>query len=394
MSEIRITRSGTKNPKKHTPKKPKAKQLVIVTPKKPRQRPPRNKNNQLNRAVLGTSKGKTFDGARVITSNRHRMIIEQCEFQNIKTPTAVGVHETVVNLGINPGLPSTFPWLAKVAAGFEKYRFRKLEFFFTPIVGQYSAAGSTGKILCMIDWDSADQGPANKRDYEDSVPHTDGMAYQEFALSANHSGLRKNDAWFVRTKFNPPSTDIKTYDLGTLYVATDGFTVTDTLISELRVRYVVELFNPVLDSNPPIPKLKQVSIIEGLTLGVPGWSTWYDAVLNPVAEFNPLGLTKGVGNGTIIFPNGNFLVHVHLQCNSTTNFNLLQQCYMRCMVGEVAVGSIAMSSVNAPTVYNISLHNVYLVQSAGAAEVRIQYDALGATLGNADVAVYAYVQPV
>jgi len=169
---------------------------------------------------------------------------------------------TVSQFAVNPGQGQTFPWLSIEAKQWEKYQFERLEFYLKPEVTQYTANANSGKVILSFDSDASDAPPANKQEAEDVMPMADGMSYQtvnlnipKFILNSHH------DAFFVRPGNLPGGADIKTYDLGNLFVSTIGQGAAVPNMMELRVRYTCTLMIPILENTVSAPQNNQVTFV-------------------------------------------------------------------------------------------------------------------------------------
>lgn len=213
------------------------------------------------RSMRKTSKGskKGNKNSSLIpssSSSRTKMsstIIEEDEFITDIT----GSRDFNVNTyWVNPGQSTTFPWLSGFCDRYEKYKFHSLEFYYKPTVSAYAGGGQTGKVIMSFDTDASDPAPASKRQMEATVPHSDGMPYQTVRLPIHRNiiyGSVPSLGHYIRTGGLPPGTDVKTYDVGTLSLATVGQPLDPGPVGELRVKYKVELLIPVLESVETIP---------------------------------------------------------------------------------------------------------------------------------------------
>jgi len=112
-------------------------------------------------------------------------------------------------------------------------------------------------MMMAVDFDAADAAPTTKQQllaYQGAVR---SAPWQRCAYIAAKTNLRKFGIQrYVRSAALASNLDIKTYDVGNLFVATQGTTVTGSL-AELYVDYDVELFTPQLTAAesvvPPIP---------------------------------------------------------------------------------------------------------------------------------------------
>jgi len=151
---------------------------------------------------------------------------------------------SLVSRPINPGLPSTFPWLAPIAARYETYRFRSLKFCF-----ETEAPTSTaGAVMQAVDFDAADLAPPSKvvlMSYTDacrSAPWDDST----FSTPQHVMNVER----YIRVGSLAANLDVKTYDVGNHFIATQGLAA-PAVVGELYVEYVVELFTPQIQSSCP-----------------------------------------------------------------------------------------------------------------------------------------------
>jgi hypothetical protein len=187
-------------------------------------------------------KGRTRNG----TTNRRDFVIEEDEYIAEVTPANEPAFN-VVQYPVNPGQVQTFPWLSTIAKNFEKYCFEKLEFYYKREVSEFASNGQTGKVIFSFDTDASDPIPFGKQEMEATDPHEDALPSENFRLPIPSKMLLPllSDAHFVRPGALPANTDLKTYDVGALNVATQG-TAANTATGELHVRYRVRLMIPVI----------------------------------------------------------------------------------------------------------------------------------------------------
>jgi len=163
------------------------------------------------------------------------------------TPTAEPAF-SLQQFPVNPGQAGSFPWLANIAKNFEKYEFEYLRFIYKREVSEFATNGVTGKVIMSFDSDATDTAPTTKQQMLDTDPHADGMPCESFFMDIPQSILQRfNDAHFVRPGAQPANTDLKTFDIGTLFVACQG-TAANTVVGELHVEYALRLRVPVLEA--------------------------------------------------------------------------------------------------------------------------------------------------
>jgi hypothetical protein len=147
---------------------------------------------------------------------------------------------------INPGQSQLFQWLSNIAQNFESYRFRKLRFCY-----ETEAPSSLGgSLILAIDYDASDAAPLSKQQmlaYRGSVR---SAPWTECEHSSIGEDLNKQKSYYVRPGVQPAGTDIKMYDVGNLWVATQGVTTGGATCGELYVEYDVLLMTPVYEQDP------------------------------------------------------------------------------------------------------------------------------------------------
>jgi hypothetical protein len=149
----------------------------------------------------------------------------------------------------NPGQSTVFPWGSRIAQLYEEYDFEYLEFYVTSEVSGYATQGQTGVVILSFDYDASDAAPTTKQQVEAMNPHTVPClpSTSVIALTVDCKNARLADGKFVRPGALPANTDIKTYDIGNLFVSTQGQANT-TAFGELHVRYKCNLRQQVLEA--------------------------------------------------------------------------------------------------------------------------------------------------
>jgi hypothetical protein len=216
---------------------------------------------------------------------------------------------TVGTYSINPGQSSTFPRLSKIAALYERYRFKKLEFYFLHDVSQYASQGQSGLVVMSTLFDAASSPPTTKVQMEATNPRVICMPNQNSKLIVPVSHLHPRGLpLFVRPGQLPGGTDIKTYDAGNLYIAAQGMVGTGE-VGELHVRGVVEFENFLLDASLVSAPINNQVVIYQSTVGeVLNASGATYRLLLAGTRIGNLGATNT--NGVIVFPPGNYLIDV------------------------------------------------------------------------------------
>lgn len=150
---------------------------------------------------------------------------------------------------INPGDARSFPWLAKVAQLYQKYRILKMVFYYKPSVSEYDPSGTRGKIVLTCDYDSNSTTMTSLPQAMAMVPHVDGLLQNTLLLELDPYKLTPVSK-VVRTGLVPAGGDVLNYDAGTLFIAAAG-SPDDQVIGELHCRYSIEFIQPTLSNEIP-----------------------------------------------------------------------------------------------------------------------------------------------
>jgi len=145
-----------------------------------------------------------------------------------------------VAYAINPGIATSFPWLSVIAANYESYKFNSLCFQFS--TEKPTSVG--GSLMMAIDFDANDGAPTTKSGimaYHNAVRCP---VWSQTDYVADKPDLNKLLQHYVRST-TVSGTDLKTYDVGNLFVCVSGCADT-TALGELYVMYDVELITPQL----------------------------------------------------------------------------------------------------------------------------------------------------
>jgi hypothetical protein len=144
------------------------------------------------------------------------------------------------SFSLNPGLAASFPWLSIEAAGWERYRFKKLDFRYTTATG----SGTPGTVIMAPDYDASDSAPASQ---QIALAYKDREYCPPWELDklCRLSSEGMNGAYkehFVRTTGLSANQDVKTFDVGNLHLCTVGGTAVPW--GKLFIEYEVEFYNP------------------------------------------------------------------------------------------------------------------------------------------------------
>jgi hypothetical protein len=150
----------------------------------------------------------------------------------------------IETLPVNPGLASTFQYLAQIAQNFEEYIFHGLVFEYVSTTSPYLSGGAMGSIVMAMEYDAALPAFASKPQMENS----------DFAVSARPDssimyGVECKDqplnGRYVRGSGTLTNQPVNLTDIGTMYIGSQNTTITQgTSLGELWVTYDIELRKP------------------------------------------------------------------------------------------------------------------------------------------------------
>jgi len=135
---------------------------------------------------------------------------------------------------MNPGLSTSYPWLCKNAVNYDRYKFRSCSWVLVPM----QPTTEPGTMAVAFSPDALSVTPTTLSQLTQFEGATTGSIFKELTIGARVD----NYARYVRTG-SILNTDVKTYDAGVLFVATEGCSATTKRIFNLYVDYTVELFN-------------------------------------------------------------------------------------------------------------------------------------------------------
>lgn len=203
------------------------------------------------------------------------MSIIHCEFVSEIETDVLSINQTY-KFALNPGIIGTFPWLSGIATRFESYRFKRIQAFYTPMVG----TATSGYVAMGIDYDADDPAPASLTQLLQYKDANYDAPYRHFAVSSELVDRQTlSSQKYIR--FGNVSGDIKTYDLGNLWVLLAPSV--SGPIGAVEIEYEVELVTPALN----LDALIQANSAKVLSSG-------------SVSRSAPFGLTPNITGGLAI----------------------------------------------------------------------------------------------
>lgn len=172
-----------------------------------------------------------------IASSSNVTRISHSEF--FASVASTGTAYAAASYPCNPGVASMFPWLSQVAARYETYKFRRVQFEYHT----RAATSQVGTVGLVFDFDAADAAPANQMvalGYHDKVADS---PWKDTCLMLDLTQGDRLPIRYTRVGSITTQSDIKTYDIGNLHVFVDGVAAS-TNLGLLEVKYVVDLYTP------------------------------------------------------------------------------------------------------------------------------------------------------
>lgn len=202
------------------------------------------KRNAIKRQVLGNGRATTsapvaYNVPVRKTAPRFRAaegkyVVSNREFIAEVTGNTVF---SVAEYTTQPGLASSFPWLSQIANTHQRYHIRKLVFTYVPL----AATSERGRVILAFAIDPLDETPATKSELFQYPTSTESSVWASNQLVVNP--MSRNDTLFTRAGA-VADTDLKTYDLGKLFVGASNTADNTSKIGEIFVDYEVELSVP------------------------------------------------------------------------------------------------------------------------------------------------------
>lgn len=250
--------------------------------------------------------GGSYNPPELINKSKDAVCVRHREYLGDITATS---SFALQSYDINPGLSTTFPWLAGVADNFEEYMITGMIFEYKTLSADYTTASSAALGYVIM----ATQYNVLNADFVDKIH----MENYQFANSAKPSesfihpieckkSLNPVSELFVRTGSIPAGADQRLYDLGKFQIATGGNSGSGVL-GELWCTYEICFYKQKIvdnDDDNVVAHLKLQSINNSSPLGTG------TAVVGTGSNLE-LDVSDG---GTIIFPatlsSGQFLVTI------------------------------------------------------------------------------------
>lgn len=253
--------------------------------------------------------------------------------------------EVVADFACNPGLKDSFPWLSSHADLYEKYRIHKLVYRYKNLKG----TGAGGNIIMSFDYDTLDAPPVSAIEMCQSTVWTDGAPWRIFELHVPVD----SKTYYTRPGLIP-GTDLKTYDMGRLFVAAEGSSdasgSTDTSPQGiLEVEYDIELMEkqPASLGVNPVQRTCSMWFNNDYQTFPPTAAIEAQPIIWGLPKFNPLNIKFADTTKTLlVMPLGVYKITtcITLQ-NGSTPGGVVTDCFVH-VTKNATTGSVEYFSQN------------------------------------------------
>jgi len=175
------------------------------------------------------------------------VIVRHKEFvTSIRGSSAFTVQNT---FNLNPGLASTFPWLANIASRFQEYEFKGLVWHYVPTSGTFNGTSAAlGSVMLQTTYRSTDTAPASKTEMMNEYCANETVPFDSMAHPVECDPKENPFSIHYVRNVGITSGEPLMYDLGTTFVATIGQSNSNDFVGDLWVTYEVELKKPLITS--------------------------------------------------------------------------------------------------------------------------------------------------
>jgi hypothetical protein len=267
------------------------------------------------------------DGQSIIV--RHKEYLTE-----IRGATAFTVRN---EFDINPGLPSTFPWLSAVAAQYSQYRIRGMVYHYVPSSGNAVSGtnAALGTVMLQTSYRATEAAPTSKIELLNEYWSSEAVPNQEFCHPIECDPKENPfNVQYIRTGDLPPAENQLMYDLGRTTVAVSGQQANDFVLGDLWITYEIELKKPVITNSTNTT----LQAFAGISTDAVGSGNPFGTLGTFVTTFDSFEGAFTVTATTITFPKGCVgTYNVYCAYAGVTAFNTAAWTFTNC-VGINAVG--------------------------------------------------------
>jgi len=246
-------------------------------------------NSVVNKAL------KSSESIPAMHNNNQSVVVRHREFiSEVRGSTNFNVREA---FQINPGNNHLFPWLSRIASGFQEYSIKGMVYHYIPSSGNAVSGtnAALGTVILSTSYRASDIAPTSKLEVLNEYCTSESVPSEAFCHPVECDPKENPfNVQYVRTGEVPEEDSRMLYDLGITYVCVSGQQANDNVLGDLWCTYEVELKKPIVASNVTTPyRVAQV------------WNTVVPNSADFLSGSAILGtLPVSATNRTITFPKG------------------------------------------------------------------------------------------
>jgi len=189
------------------------------------------------------NKGGSVDVVPKFGNSKRGTRVVHCEYLGdvISSATANTFENT--SYVVNPGNPTTFPWLNSIAANYDQWRPNGIVFAFKSTSSSYSGTTQAlGGVVLATDYDLVDPAYASKIEMENTA-FANSCKSDVNILHPIECAIRERPVALLKCRGpQTPVDNLQWYDLANFQVATFGVAGTSVNLGELWVTYDITFF--------------------------------------------------------------------------------------------------------------------------------------------------------
>lgn len=182
-------------------------------------------------------------------SANQSVIVRHREYVTDVVSSATPLGFTAQSYSINPGLVTSFPWLASLASLYQEYEFRGLIYEYVSTSADAIASSTNtalGSVMLATQYRANAPAFTNKVSMLNEYFANDGKPSDDICHPIECDPKENPfQIQYIRSGSIGTNEDIKLYDLGTFYIASVGVQGASVNMGELWISYEVELKKPI-----------------------------------------------------------------------------------------------------------------------------------------------------
>lgn len=149
---------------------------------------------------------------------------------------------------INPGLSTTFPWLAGIASQYSEYRIKGMVYHYVPTSGNTATTDpALGSVMLQTSYRANEPAPTSKVEMLNEYWASESIPSQAFCHPIECDPKENPfNVQYLRSGAVPSGDSVLMYDLGKTTLAVSGQQLSGKVLGDLWLTYEIELRKPIL----------------------------------------------------------------------------------------------------------------------------------------------------